>query len=156
MEQDGWDAVLLHVIMDDLSRSRPGAWTEMMTIYGRSPILDELNRLAADGWGYFVTPQDLTQAASKDTGVRARRTGAHGESLELSTRRASLSRSLAAVLRYDVSDWVKVTALQTLLTQRFGSQHSLGQVLLSLLEDRQRFEAVVWEGESWARARYRY
>jgi hypothetical protein len=152
---DGWDALHLHIIAEDLARCRPGAWVPIRRTFQHSPLVEELNRLAANGWGHFVCPQDLERAAENDWGLRTRRP-AQGAGLEVSSRRAMISRALAAVLRYDVSEWVKTTVLQTLLAARFGAQHSLGQILLCLMEDPQRFETVVWEGESWARARYRY
>lgn len=155
---DGWDALLLHVIADDLSRCRAGAWVPIRLIFRRSPLIEELNELAANGWGHFLRPQDLERAAERDWGLRVRRPGneEEGADLEVSNRRAMISRALAAVLRYDVSDWVKTTTLKTLLAARFGAQHSLAQILLCLMEDPQRFETAIWEGVSWARARYRY
>ncbi|NDH07446.1 hypothetical protein EBX93_16260, partial [bacterium] len=107
---------MLHVIADDLSRCRAGAWVPIRLIFRRSPLIEELNELAANGWGHFLRPQDLERAAERDWGLRVRRPGneEEGADLEVSNRRAMISRALAAVLRYDVSDWVKVTALQTL------------------------------------------
>ena len=155
MELDGWDTLLLHVVMDDLSRCRPGTWVPVLRIYERSSLVEELNDLAANGWGHFVRPQDLAAVVEKDWGLRTR-VQVEGGRLEVSTRRAMISRALAAVLRYDVSEWVKTSTLKTLISARFGAQHSIGQILLCLMEDPQRFDATVWEGESWARARYRY
>lgn len=154
MAQEDQDSFLVHVIVEHLLKLSSGSWANAFDIYAISSLVSQQNALASQGVGSFVSPQSLAQAAQGDRGLRTRLCSS-GVEVSL-RRRPNISKSLSAVLRYDVSDWLKLEALRRLLAARFCNQHSAAQVLATLLSEPRRFEICIWEGVPWVRAKYRY
>jgi hypothetical protein len=67
-----------------------------------------------------------------------------------------LSRAIAAVLRYDVLEWLDLATLQRMVRRRFHLPVALGDLLIVVLADTVRFELYRWQGSWWCRATYRH
>ena len=157
MNQEDRDALCIYVLVEYLLKLSSRSWANTLHIYTISNLVSQQNALASQGVGFFVSPMSLVQAAQGDRGLRTRLSGSSvNVSFVNLPRRPNISKALAAVLRYDVSGWLKLTALRHLLAARRNSHFSAAQVLASLLSDPRRFEVCIWEGVTWARARYRY
>jgi hypothetical protein len=101
-------------------------------------------------------PSDLLKAARMETCLAVQeKNGECGVRQRIPVRKR-MNKAITAVLRYDTADWLKVSALQSLIESRFGFKSSTGDLLIALLADPVRFELNPWEGEWWARATYRY
>ena len=150
------DEDLVFLILADLATRTPGSWVNVMEIYASAPSISHQNNLAAYGLRSFIMPSDLLKAASmekclviqeknRECGVRQR--------IPVGKR---TNKAITAVLRYDTADWLKVSALQSLIESRFGLKSSTGDLLIALLADPVRFQLDRWEEDWWARATYRY
>ena len=159
MELESRDSSLLLVVLEQLSLLPPGTWLDTLSIYRNSRIVSYWNRLASEGSAYFCGPQDLVDAIRRDKTLRVKLVEDGAWVLvSMKTKLPSISRTLSAVLRYDVSEWIRVTSLKTLLHAKSKHQrtYSSAEVLWALLSDRDRFEVSFWQGETWVKAAYRY
>lgn len=160
MELETWNASLLHVVIDQLCVLPLNSWLDVLSIYRQSRIVSHWNRLASEGLAFFCRPTDIEEAILRDRALRWRCVdGAMQVCLNPRTAaNPSLSRSLASVLRYEVSEWIKVPSLVSLLNARRARKrpYSNAEVLQTLLLEQGRFEVCFWQGETWAQATYRY
>lgn len=159
MELESWNASLLHVVIDQLCVLPVNSWLDVLSIYRQSRIVGHWNRLAAEGLAFFCRPADIEEAVLRDRTLRWRRVdGAMQVCLNPRAAKPALSRSLASVLRYEVSEWIKVPSIVALLnTRRTRTKpYSHAEILQTLLLEQDRFEVCFWQGETWAQATYRY
>jgi len=150
------DEALVFAILADLAGRTPGSWVSVMQIYASSPVVSHQNSLASCGLRPFVTPGALLKAALMEKCLAVQEKNGTWELRQRLPVGKRTNRAITAVLRYDTADWLKVSALQSLIGSRFGLKTSPGDLLLAVLADPVRFQVDQWEGEWWARATYRY
>jgi hypothetical protein len=150
------DAGLASVIVSFLDARKPNAWMKLTQIYAASSSVDQQNSLASRGLSRFIMPSDLLQAAYTVDCLEVRHSNGDWEVRKKQRDTKKTSKSIAAVLRYDVEDWLKIGALQTLVYSRSGHRLSFGALFLTVLQDPARFELDWWRGDWWVRATYRH
>jgi len=150
------DTDLVSVILCFLDARKPNAWMKLAHIYAASSSVEQQNSLASRGLSRFIMPSDLLQAAYTVDCLEVRHSTGDWEVRKKQRDTKKTSKAIAAVLRYDVEDWLKISALQTLVHVRSGHSLSFGTLFLTILQDPARFELDWWRGDFWVRATYRH
>lgn len=132
-------------------------WISILDIYTASEAVEMCNRLASSGHTAFVTPKALVTAAKSDSRLETRELeDGSWQCRDRETHGRRLSRAISGVLRYDVQDWMSLSALQPLVAARLNRPVTLGSIFVGVAGDDRRFQLQQWEGKWWARATYRH
>lgn len=105
--------------------------------------------------GPFYGPQELLALLSWDPKFQVLPQDPMSTCVRL--RDIQLSRAIAAVTRYYVDGWIRLSALRRLTERRLDRSVSEEDIMHEVLWDPLRFEACTWtDGRCWIRATYRH
>ena len=132
-----------------LRRERAGAWTSLEALHGALLCAQRLELR-------LQHVEAVVRAGGRNYELRSMPAGLEARAATAPEQGRSLRRALTAVLRYSLPGWRTAAAVTRACAVKLGRSVSLERALEALRQDPQRFEVAEWEGDVWARAKYKY